>query len=129
MRFYFFAQLAFDLIGVFEKVVDASELVNEFHGSLLTDTGTPWEVVGRVAHQRQQVNNLICRGDTIFLANFLWTHFFIAAPVTWTELINVLAHQLTIVLVGGEHIGLNTQNARFHRKCTDDIISFEAVDL
>ena len=46
-----------------------------------------------------------------------------------TELENVLAHQLSVVLVGGEHIGFDAGNARFHRKSADNVIGLEAVDL
>ena len=46
-----------------------------------------------------------------------------------TELENVLAHQLSVVLVGGEHIGFDAGNARFHRKSADDVIGLKAIDL
>ena len=46
-----------------------------------------------------------------------------------TELENVLAHQLSIVFVGGKHISFNAGNARFHRKSADNVIGLETVDL
>ena len=46
-----------------------------------------------------------------------------------TELEDVLAHQLSVVLVGGEHICFDAGNARFHRKSADDVVSLKAIDL
>ena len=46
---------------MFQHVLHRTKLLDEFGGSLLAHTGTTGEIVGRVAHQCQQVDDLIGR--------------------------------------------------------------------
>ena len=129
VRLYFLAQFSFDLVGMSQKIVDVAKLLDEFHGGFLANARTAREIVRRVAHQRQKVDDLVGIFDAIFRANLLRPHFFVAAAVTRTELENVVTNELSVVLVRCQHIGFNAHFPRFHRECANHVVGLEPIDL
>ena len=127
--FHFLAHLPFELVGVLQEVIDTSELVDEFYGGLLTDTGASGEVVGAVSHQGEQVNDLCRGGDAVLLFYFLLTDDVVSATMTGTVHIYIRLYELTVVLVRCEHKSVDSIGSGLCRHCADDIISLIAVDL
>ena len=67
--------------------------------------------------------------ELVLLADFLRTHRLVASAVARSEDEHVVAHQLTVVLVGREHVCLHTGFACFRGECADNVVSLEAVYL
>ena len=128
-RLDLFAQLAFNLGSRGEHVVDAAEFAYELGGGLRTHAGASREVVGRIAHQRQEVDDLSRGVEFVLGAHLVGAHSFVSAAVTWPEYEHVVAHQLAIVLVGREHIGRDAGSSSLGCERTDDIVSLETVHL
>ena len=108
---------------------DAAEIVNQFHSRLFTHTWTSGEVVGRVAHECQQVDNLEWGSDAVFLAYLLGAHHLVAATMTRSVDVGQLSNQLPIVFIGGEHVALYTDGICLFSQGSDDIVGLEAIDL
>ena len=53
------------------------------------------------------------RGDAVFLTNFLGAHYLIAASVSGTEDVCMLSNQLSVVLIGCEHIAFYSDGIGF----------------
>ena len=126
---HFFLQCTFDLIRAHEHLVDVAELGEQFHGRLLAHARTAREVVGRVAHECQQVDHLSGALQTILGRYLVGTHRLVTTAMAGPELIHMTAHQLAIVLVGGEHIGVNTDGIGLFCQCTNHVVGFEAIGL
>ena len=129
MFFHFLAKLAFDFWRAGQQLIDAAKFINEFGGCFLTNSWTAREVVGRVAHQGQQVNDGHGGGDIVFLAYLFGAQCFIATSVSGTIDENIVANQLSVVLIGCEHIGFYTDGTCFSCYGSDDVISLEAIHL
>ena len=112
-----------------EHVLHVAELIYEFRCCFLTHARTSREVVGRVAHESQKVDDLEWGADGIFLANLRRSHFLVAASVARTEDEHVVVYELAVVFVGREHVGLHTLGARFGGECAYDVVGLEAVGL
>ena len=123
------AQLALYLCRVLKYGVDASKLGDELGGSLRSHAGASGEVVGGVAHQCQEVYHLSRGVELVLLAHLLRSHRLVASAVTWAEDEDIVAHQLTVVFVGREHIGLHTGFASLRGKRADYVVRLEAVRL
>ena len=128
-RLNLFAQLAFNLGCRSEHVVDAAEFAYEFCSGLRTHARTSGEVVGRIAHECQEVNHLSRGVEFVLGANLVRSHRFVSATVTWSEYEHVVAHQLAIVLVWCEHIGLYAGCTRLGCECADDVVGLKTVHL
>ena len=127
--FNFLSQLAFDLVGMCEHVVDTPKLCDEFRGSLLAHSRTSGEVVGRVAHKRQQVDDLCGGRYTILLRHLAFAQRVVTATMTGSVDIDIVPHELSVVLVGGEHIGLDAHASGSGGKGAYHIVGLEAVGL
>ena len=121
--------LSFQFVGVGKQIVDAAKLVDEFCGRLLAHTRAPREVVGRVAHKCQEVDDLRWGSDTVFFLNLTFTDFVVATAVSRPVHIDVRLHELTIVLVGGKHISFYTFGTSFRGHRSDDVVGLESIDL
>ena len=67
--------------------------------------------------------------DAIFFANFFGTHHFVAAAVTGAVDVCQLRNELSVVLIGGEHIALYSDGIGFFCQCSNHIIGLKAIDL
>ena len=47
--------------------------------------------------------------------------------MSWSVHKHILLHQLTVVFVGSEHIGLNTLLASLGGQCADDVVSLKSL--
>ena len=112
-----------------EHGVYVAKLCYELRGGLLTDTWTAGEVVGRVAHERQEVDDLGRGVDAIFCCHLFGPHLLVASTVAWTEDEDVGCHELTIVFVGREHVGLYACGAGFRGERAYHVVGLEAVGL
>ena len=129
MFFYFFLQFSLDFIDAVDEFIHTTELVDEFHGGLLTYTGAAREIVSRVAHECQEVDDLKWGRDVILFRYLLWSHYFIASSVAWTIDVDVVADQLSVVFIGGEHIGFDADGISFFSQSTDNVVCLVAVNL
>ena len=76
LRLHFVFQCTFQLVGVLKKVVDASEVLQEFHGSFFTYTFATGNIVGCITHECEQIDHLIGRLQSVFVAYFFGSHIF-----------------------------------------------------
>ena len=58
--FHLLAHFSFELVGMCEQFFTRSELIDQLHGSLLSHAGATGIVVGRVTHEGEQVDDLVC---------------------------------------------------------------------
>ena len=107
----------------------ATKLIYKFHGSLLTNTRTTGEVVCTVAHECQKVDDLEWGSDAVLLANGSGIHHLVAAAMSRTIDENIVSHQLTIVLVGGQHIRRNAHFTALQSQSSYHIVGLEAIRL
>ena len=99
------AEGAFQLVRMLQQCLYAPELCDELLGGLLSDAGAAGDVVGRVAHQSQHVNDLVGALDAELGLHLLGSHGLEAAGVLGPVHADAAAHQLAVVLVGGHHVG------------------------
>ncbi len=85
-----------------QQVLDGAVLLDEFLGGLGSHTGAAGDVVGRVAHETQDVDQLGGRLDAILFLDLIDTLDDVLARV---KDLDVRGHQLAEVLVTGDHIG------------------------
>ena len=128
-RLNLFAKLTFNLGCRSEHVVDAAEFAYELGGGLRTHAGASREVVGRVAHQRKEVDHLGRGVEFVLGAHLVGAHSFVSATVTGSEYEHVVADKLAIVLVGCEHIGRYAGGTSLGCERTDDIVCLKSVHL
>ena len=57
--FHFRFQCAFQLVGMFQQILDTAEFGNQFLCGLLAHARTAGDVVGSIAHQSQHVDDLL----------------------------------------------------------------------
>ena len=126
---HFLAELAFHLGAVFYQSLYASKLVDEFDGCLLSNTRASREVVGRVTHQCQKIDNLEWGRDAVFLFNLSNAQLLVTTTMARSEHKYVVSYQLGIILIWCEHIGFYTHLACLQGNGTNDIIRLETIHL
>ena len=124
---HFFLDGPFQFVGTLQKLIYAAKLVDQFHGRLLPYPGTSREIVGRVAHECQQVYHLLGCADTIFLFYLFGTDDVVASTVFGFVHAHMVAHQLSVVLVGCHHIGVKLRLTGFRSKGSYHIICLKSV--
>ena len=126
---HFLAELAFHLGAIFNQSLYASKLVDEFDGCLLSNTRASREVVGRVTHQCQKIDNLEWGRDAVFLFNLGNAQLLVTTAMSRSEHEYVVSYQLGIILIWCEHIGFDTHLASLQGNGTNDIIRLETIHL
>ena len=96
---------ALEFASVGQQVLDGAILLDEFLGGFGTHTWAAGNVVGSIAHETQDVDELGGALDAVFAFDFLHAHDFVLA---WVENLDVRRHQLAKVLVTCDHIGKET---------------------
>ena len=114
---------ALEFAGMLQQVLDGAVLLDEFFGRLGAHTGASGDVVGGVAHQSQNVDELRRRLDAVFGIDLLDAHNLILAGI---ENLDVGCHQLSEVLVSSDHIGEESLLFGLMRNCADDVVGLEA---
>ena len=122
-------QGALQLVGVGQQVLDAAELGDEFLCRLLAYARTAGDVVRRVAHQAQHVDDLQGGLDVELRLDFLRAHHLEAARVLGAVHEDVLAHQLAVVLVGRHHVGGDALPSGFGGQCAYHVVGLVARHL
>ena len=121
--------LALYLVFVFQQVLDAAVLLNEFGGRLRPDARYAGNIVHLVAHQPQQVDDLqrilnVPLGlDLVYAENI----DAVAHPAGLVH-IDVLLHQLAVVFVGGNHVHLEPFAGGLLGEGTDHVVRLVVVD-
>ena len=107
-------------------MLDAAILLHEFLSGLGAHAGAAWNVVGRVAHEAQDVDDLQGIGDAVFCLDFINAqHLVLAGVVDF----GVFVHQLSEVLVAGHHVGHETRRRGFLREGAYHIVGLKARHL
>ena len=116
----------FQLIGIRQQVLHTTELGEELLGGLLAHARATGNIVGRIAHQSQQVNHLVGRAKVVFLQYLGHTQHFVATPVFGAIHIYMVGHQLTVVLIGCHHIDLEALCGGLPGDGPDHVVRLEA---
>ncbi|CCX63913.1 unknown [Prevotella sp. CAG:1058] len=122
-------QRTLQLAGAFEQRVNRAELLQELDCRLLAHTRTAWYVVGRIAHQSEQVDHLCRRLDAVLLAYAVGVERLVATAVARTVHHHVAAHQLAVVLVGRQHVRLDAFCISLCRQRAYYVVGLEALRL
>ena len=124
---HFRLQCTFQLVGIGQQVLDASELGNQLLCGFLSHTRTSWYVVRGVPHQTEHINHLQRRFDVELGFDLLNAHYLkFLVSVFGTIHEYILTHQLAIVLVGSHHVSGDASFAGFGGQSSDDIVRFVA---
>ena len=130
MFLHFFLQRPFQFRGAVQQLFHRPKVGYQLSGRLLTHARTTWEIVGRVAHEGQQVDNLRRRIDAILLANLFGAHHFVAAAMPWAIDAHALRYQLAIVFVGCQHESVQpVDRTGLFGECAHHVVGLEAVSL
>ena len=106
-----------------QQAFDASELRNQFLRCLFSYAGTSWNVVSRVAHQPEHVDDLCGRFDIEFLLNFIDSHDVEVLVAVFRAIHEYMfAYKLAIVFVGSHHIRIDAPFPGLCRQCADHIV-------
>ena len=123
------AQGTFDLIGVREQVIDRAELLQQFDGGLLPHSGTTRDVVGGIAHERQQVDDLTLVAQSVLLADLFRSHLFKPSGVLGAVHVHTFGDELAVVLVRRSHQHLKALLFRQGSYRADDIVRLKTRTL
>ena len=122
-------QCAFQLVGVFQQVLDAAEFGNQLLCGFLAHTRTAGDVVGSIAHQSQHIDDLLGGLYVEFGFYFFGTHHFESAGVLGAVHKDAVRYQLAVVLVGCHHIGGDALPPCFGGKRAYHVVRFIAGHL
>ena len=123
--FHFCLQGTFQLVGVGQQVLDASELGDELLCGFLSHTRTSWYVVRGVTHQAEHINYLQGRFNVELGFDLLNAHHLeFLVSVFRTIYKDIFAYQLTIVFVGSHHVSGDASFTCFSSQSSDDIVGF-----
>ena len=126
---YFGFKRAFQLVGMGKQVFDAAEFRYQFLRGFLAHARTAGDIVGRVSHQSQHIDDLLGGPDIEFGFYLLDAHDFKSAAMFGTVHKHVVRYQLAVVFIGGHHIGGDTLLSGFGGKGTYHIIGFITGDF
>ena len=117
---------ALKFAGVFQQVLNGTVLLNQFFGGLWPYTRTSRDVVGGVAHEAQDVDELRGLLDAIFGLDFFHSHHLVLARVKYFD---IGCHKLAEILVTGDHISEEALLLGLMGQGANDIIGLKAFDL
>ncbi len=123
------AALALDLLHAVEELLHGAEVGHQLLGRLLADTGHAGHVVDGVAHEPEEVGDLLDAldlplGPHLLLAQQLRGPAGTARPVEQGP----GRDELGEVLVGGDHVGRHARRLGAARQGPDDVVGLPAVD-
>ena len=127
---YFSFHGAFQFVGAAEQLLDGAELTDELDGRLFAHAGTARNVVGRVAHEAEQVNHLFGRLQRVFGLHLLGAELFErSAAACRAAHGDVRRHELGVVLVGRHHVGVESGGGSLAGHGADDVVGLVAAYL
>ncbi len=123
-----FAQLAFELAGVFEQILDAAVLRDQFARGLLTDARHAGNVVRGVTPQSEDVDHLFRPGHAPFLAHLGKTQDF-GGVTRATRFVDegLLRDELAEILVRRDHVGFEALLFGPADESADDVVGLVTV--
>ena len=123
-----FLLFSFEFVHVVEQVFDASILSDQFLSGFLTHTRHTGHVVRTVAHQAQDVYYLIHAFDLPLFQDFFDAlNFLVTGAPRFTDK-GAIGDQLTVVLVGRNHVGDKAGFFRLFGERSDHIVRFPSGD-
>ena len=123
------AALALDLLDAVEELLHGAEVGQQLLGRLLADAGHAGHVVDGVAHEPEEVGDLLDAldlplGQHVVLAEQLRRPAGAARAVEQGP----LRHELGEVLVGGDHVGRHARRLGPAHEGADHVVGLPAVD-
>ena len=113
-----------------QQIINRPKLSNQLHRRLLPHTTATRNVVRRVTHQAQQVDDLRGTLDAILVAHLTHTHLLETARMARTIHEHTVADQLAVILVRRRHQHLHIRlRHRTARKRANDIVRLVARNL
>ena len=110
------------LVGMFEDLLDRTELIYKLYRALFANSLHTGNVVRRIAPQRQHIAHQERLVESVMLANRLTVNDFNALALLFVDL-DAVGHQLSVVLVGRDHKDLETLRSSLVRERSDHVIS------
>ena len=124
-----FQLLALQLVQILVDALHAAESLEQLRGGLLPDTGNAGDIVGRVAHQAQEIGDLRGSHPVFFLDHRRIEHHHVANALLRGEDARVFARQLAGVLVAGHQQDIAAERFRPCGDGTQDIVAFPTRHL
>ena len=121
---YFGFKRTFQLVSVGKQVFDTAEFRYQFLCGFLSHARTAGDIVGRVSHQSQHIDDLLCGLNIEFGFYLLDAHDLKSAAMFGAVHKYVVRYQLSVVFIGGHHISGDTLFSGFGGKCAYHIIGF-----
>ena len=110
----FLPHCSFYLFGVCENVFYRFIFCQQFSSGLFAHTRNARNIVHRIAHQGQHIYDLTYRLDTPTLTHFFGSkNFGSVALIGWFVNENIVAHYLTKIFIGRDHINCIAQVGSF----------------
>ena len=124
-------QRALQLVRRGQQILDAAELLDELLCRLLAHSRTARDVVHRIAHQSEHVDDLQGRLQSPLPLHFLHSEYLclVASAHGRTVDAHAVGDELTVVLVGCHHVGLYAQLVSLTRQGADDVVGLVALHL
>ena len=116
-----------EFVQMVEDGFERAVFRHQFSGADFADAGNTLHVVGRIAPDGQDVDNLAGIGNAVLAADILFREYLlVGAGLAGLVLEDVVVHDLTKVLVRCDHIDVESLSGKFPGYCSDDVIRFEA---
>ena len=124
------ALFSLDFRNVVEDVLDRSPLLHQLAGALFADARHAGDVVRSVAPQREDVAHQLRVVDAVLLADGLAADD-LDASLRTPLLVDaaMVAHELSVILVGGHHIDIVTRLDALLRKGSDHVVGLVPLDF
>ena len=111
-----------------QEVLDGAVFGNQLDRGLLADSGHARNIVGRVAPEGHNVDDLFCPFNAPALLNLRQSqHFHCVSHPRWLVKERVRRHQLPEILVWRDHIALKSFLFRAPHQRADDVVRFIAI--
>ena len=127
-----FLLFALQLVGMCDEVFHTTVFAHQYRCRLLADAWNARDVVGGIAPEAEDVDELFWVADAVAFAHlFRPPHLGWFAELSGLVEQDFVGHQLSEVLVGGHHIGGEALLFRLFRQGADDVVglvAFHAVD-
>ena len=128
--FHIHLLFSLELVGRLQQVLDRSELVYQFYGRLLPYPRTPRNVVGRIPHQAQEVDDLKLVFNPVFIAYFFHSHDFerSVAGLRFVH-IDMFVDELSVVFVWSHHVDFNVRACKSFCQRSNHVVCFVVLHL
>ena len=127
---HLFFHLPFELVNVLVKAFHGTVRLQKFDGGFLPHTRNTGDVVRRIAHQSQQIDDLLGVFQAVALTHLLRTpHARGVASAAWPKHPNLVCHKLGKVLVWGHHEDVKPLFLGAFREAPNQVVRFKSRGL